>query len=94
MQNGSLVRSERQRGPDIWEFRWRELAGNGKRTHRGIVLGSVNRLVDDAAARQAVPAFYIDINSSDARGLLVRGNGNLRSYWYPPPQRMLRFNSE
>ena len=51
MQNGSLIRAERQRGPAVWEFRWRELAGNGKRTHRRIVLGSVDRLVDEAAAR-------------------------------------------
>jgi hypothetical protein len=56
MQNGSLIRAERQRGPAVWEFRWRELAGNGKRTHRRIVLGSVDRLVDEAAARQAVSA--------------------------------------
>lgn len=67
MQSGSLIRAERQTGPDVWEFRWRELAGNGKRTHRRIVLGSVDRLVDKAAARQAVSALCIDINSGDAR---------------------------
>jgi integrase len=67
MQNGSLIRAERQTGPDVWEFRWRELAGNGKRTHRRIVLGSVDRLVDEAAARQAVSALCIDINAGDAR---------------------------
>ena len=67
MQNGSLIRSERQRGPDVWEFRWREIAGNGKRTHRRIVLGSVDRLVGEAAARQAVSALCIDINAGDAR---------------------------
>jgi len=67
MQNGSLIRSERQRGPAVWEFRWRELAGNGKRTHRRIVLGSVDRLVDEAAARQAVSALCMDINAGDAR---------------------------
>ena len=67
MQNGSLIRSERQRGPAVWEFRWRELAGNGKRTHRRIVLGSVDRLVDESAARQAISALHIDINAGDAR---------------------------
>jgi hypothetical protein len=65
MQNGSLIRSERQRGPAVWEFRWRE--GNGKRTHRRIVLGSVDQLVDEAAARHAVSALCIDINAGDAR---------------------------
>jgi integrase len=67
MQNGSLIRAERQRGLAVWEFRWRELAGNGKRTHRRMVLGSVDRLVDEAAARQAVSALRIDINAGDAR---------------------------
>ena len=67
MQNGSLIRSERQRGPAVWEFRWRVLAGNGKRTHRRIVLGSVERLVDEMAARQAVSGLCIDINAGDVR---------------------------
>jgi len=67
MQNGSLIRTERLRGPDVWEFRWRELGGNGKRTHRRIVIGSVDRLVDEAAARQTVSALCIEINAGDAR---------------------------
>ena len=67
MQNGSLIHSERQRGPAVWEFRWREFAGNGKRTHRRIVPGSVDRLVDESAARQAISALHIDINAGDAR---------------------------
>jgi len=50
MQHGSLIRSERHTGPDVWEFRWREFAGSGKRKHRRIVLGSVEHLVDEAAA--------------------------------------------
>ncbi|MGE5733680.1 MAG: hypothetical protein ACM34E_01210, partial [Acidobacteriota bacterium] len=29
MQNGSLIRAERQRGPDVWEFRWREPGADG-----------------------------------------------------------------
>ena len=65
MQNGSLIRAGRQTGPDVWGFRWRELAGNGKWTHRRIVPGSVDRLVDEAAARQAVSALCIDINAGD-----------------------------
>ena len=66
MQNGSLIRSEQQ-GTRRWEFRWRELGGNGKRRHRRIVLGSVERLVDQAAARQAVSALCVDINAGDTR---------------------------
>jgi hypothetical protein len=67
MQNGSLIRAERQRGPAVWEFRWREFAGNGKRTHRRIVIGSVDQLADEAAARRAVSALFIDINAGDIR---------------------------
>jgi len=67
MQNGSLIRAERQRGPAVWEFRWREFAGNGKRTHRRIVIGSVDQLADEAAARRAVSALFIDINAGDVR---------------------------
>ena len=67
MQNGSLIRAERQRGPAVWEFRWREIGGNGKRTHRRIVIGSVDRFGDEAAARQAVSALCIEINAGDGR---------------------------
>jgi hypothetical protein len=34
MQNGSIMRSERRRGPDVWEYRWREPGADGKRKHR------------------------------------------------------------
>jgi hypothetical protein len=43
MQNGSVIRAERQRGPDVWEFRWREPGADGKRKHRRLVLGSVEQ---------------------------------------------------
>ena len=52
MQNGSVIRAERQRGPDVWEFRWREPGADGKRKHRRLVLGSVEQLADEAAARR------------------------------------------
>jgi pimeloyl-ACP methyl ester carboxylesterase len=38
MQNGSVIRAERQRGPDVWEFRWREPGADGKRKHRRMIL--------------------------------------------------------
>jgi hypothetical protein len=60
MQNGNLIRAKPQRGPAVWEFRWREVSGNGKRTHHRIVLGSIDRLVDEAAAHQTVWALCID----------------------------------
>ncbi len=41
MQNGSIMRSERRRGPDVWEYRWREPGPDGRRKHRRMVVGSV-----------------------------------------------------
>jgi hypothetical protein len=44
MQNGSVIRAERQRGPDVWEFRWREPGADGKRKHRRMILRSIEQL--------------------------------------------------
>ena len=62
MQNGSVIRAERQRGPDVWEFRWRETGADGKRKHRRMVLGSVEQLTDEAAVRQAISALRLELN--------------------------------
>jgi integrase len=66
MQNGSVIRAERRRGPDVWEFRWREPGADGKRKHRRIVLGSVEQLADEAAARQATSALRLEFNRGNA----------------------------
>ena len=66
MQNGSVIRAERQRGPDVWEFRWREPGADGKRKHRRIVLGSVGQLADEAAARQVISALRLEFNRGGA----------------------------
>ena len=66
MQNGSVIRAERQRGPDVWEFRWREASADGKRKHRRMILGSIEQLADETAARQAVAILRLDFNHGDA----------------------------
>jgi hypothetical protein len=66
MQNGSVIRAERQRGPDVWEFRWREPGADGKRKHRRLVLGSVDPLADEATARQATSALRLELNRGGA----------------------------
>ena len=66
MQNGSVIRAERQRGPDVWEFRWREASADGKRKHRRMILGSIEQLADETAARQAVAILRLDFNHRDA----------------------------
>jgi hypothetical protein len=66
MQNGSVIRAQRQRGPDVWEFRWREPGADGKRKHRRMVLGSIEQLTDEEAARQAIPALQLELNRGGA----------------------------
>ena len=66
MQNGSVIRAERRRGPDVWEFRWREPGADGKRKHRRMILGSIEQLADEAAARQAIATIRLDLNHGDA----------------------------
>ncbi|HEX3103816.1 MAG TPA: site-specific integrase [Terriglobales bacterium] len=66
MQNGSVIRAERQRGPDVWEFRWREPGADGKRRHRRLVLGSIEQLADETAARQAIAALKLEFNRGGA----------------------------
>src|SRR6202163_1255581 len=66
MQNGSVIRAKRQRGPDVWEFRWREPGADGKRKHRRMILRSIEQLADEAAARQAIATIRLDLNHGDA----------------------------
>ena len=56
MQKESLIQSSRRRGPDVWEYRWRESCPGDKRKHRRIVIGSLGTLRDKAAALKATAA--------------------------------------
>jgi integrase len=67
MQKGSLIQSSRRRGPDVWEYRWRESCPGDKRKHRRIVIGSVDTLRDKAAALKATAALRREISRNDAR---------------------------
>jgi hypothetical protein len=67
MQNGSIMQSERQRGPDVWEYRWREPGPDGRRKHRRMVVGSVIQFRDKSAAVHAISALRRDINMANVR---------------------------
>ena len=67
MQKGSLIQSSRRRGPDVWEYRWRESCPGDKRKHRRIVIGSLDSLRDKAAALKATEALRREINRNDVR---------------------------
>src|SRR6266568_1060663 len=64
MQNGSIMRSTRLRGPDVWEFRWREAGADGKRKHRRMVIGSIAQFSDKSSALLEVgaPLWKINLN--------------------------------
>ena len=62
MQNGSIMRSTRLRGPDVWEFRWREAGADSKRKHRRMVIGSIAQFSDKSSALLEVAALRREIN--------------------------------
>lgn len=67
MQNGSIMRSERQRGPDVWEYRWREPGPDGRRKHRRMVVGSILQFRNEDAAIRAIIPLRRDINMANVR---------------------------
>jgi integrase len=54
MQQGSLIRSGRKRGPDVWQFRWADRGPSGKRIYRRRVIGTVCQYPEANSARKAV----------------------------------------
>ena len=67
MQKGSLIRSSRRQGPDVWEYRWRESCSGQKRKHRRIVIGTLDSLKDRSEALKSIAALRRDININDRR---------------------------
>ena len=67
MQSGSITRSTRSHGPDVWEFRWREAGADGKRKHRRMVIGSIEQFSDKSSALLEVAALRREINLNDPR---------------------------
>jgi hypothetical protein len=52
MQRGSLVQTKRKNGPDVWQFRWSEKGGDGRRVYRKRVIGTIEQYSDATEARQ------------------------------------------
>ena len=66
MQNGSMMRTERHGGPDVWEFRWREPGPDGKHRHRRMVVGTTNDF-GEVAARRAIAGLHLRMNARNER---------------------------
>jgi len=69
-QFGSLRTKKRANGPDAWEFRFYEDTG-GKRIRRYITVGRASQYPTAAAARKAVQALLLKINSDAPQRALV-----------------------
>jgi hypothetical protein len=62
MQNGSIMQAPRLRGPNVWEYRWREPGSDGKPKHRRMVIGSLDQFKDQSSALLAITALRREIN--------------------------------
>ncbi len=61
-QTGSLTKTSRKRGPDVWHFRWREQEPGGKIVRRKIAVGTVEQYPTRTAAKRAVADLDLNIN--------------------------------
>ena len=64
MQQGSLIRSGRKRGPDVWQFRWADRGPYGKRIYRKRVIGTACQYPDADSARKAVTGLLRELNAN------------------------------
>lgn len=61
-QNGGLKRCKRKRGPDVWEFRWREQNTTGRTVRRNLIVGNVEDLPTKSKAKIALSELDLNIN--------------------------------
>jgi hypothetical protein len=60
MQHGSMIRTERQRKPDVWEFRWREPSPDGRCKHRRMAsVPLMNSLMNLQLGRRSLACGFI-----------------------------------
>src|ERR1700731_3334059 len=65
MKQGSLIRTYRKRGPDVWQFRWADRGPFGKRIYRRRVIGTVCQYPEADSARKAVTGLVRERNAKD-----------------------------
>jgi integrase len=53
MQPVSVVKAMRKNGKDVWQFKWSEKGGDGKRIYRKRVIGTIDQYSDAAEARHS-----------------------------------------
>jgi len=67
MQNGSVIRRNRKKHSDIWQFRWWENTPGGKRVYRRKEIGTVDQIPDLETARKAANLLVPDLNVRKAK---------------------------
>jgi|UniRef100_A0A7V4XRB4 integrase len=63
-QQGSVQREKRQRGTDVWVFRWWETTSDGTSKRRKAIVGTVQVFPTEASALKAAKALRIDANQN------------------------------
>jgi integrase len=66
-QNGSLRPRKRERGPDVWEFRYYETDSKGRRKRQSVILGDRALYVTETQARKATQALLLRLNGESPR---------------------------
>jgi integrase len=61
-QGGYIRRAKRRKGPDVWEYLWREETAEGKRIRHTLVVGPVTKYRTKEAASNAVNGLRMQIN--------------------------------
>lgn len=67
MQNCSLIRKNRKRGPAVWLLRWSDKSDSGKRIYRKRVIGTVDEYPDSESVRLAIGGLIRKINAANPR---------------------------
>jgi len=62
MQCGSVIQTNRKKGPNVGQFRWSEKDLNDHRVYRKRVIGTVEQYADAAAVRHAASGLLSDVN--------------------------------
>jgi site-specific recombinase XerD len=70
-QQGHLRRAKRKRGPDVWEFLWRERSPDGRRKQRTLTIGNVTELHNERDALNHIQSLRTNINREVAPTVLM-----------------------
>lgn len=70
-QDGHLRRAKRKRGPDVWEFLWRERGPDGKRRQRTLTVGNLDEFRTEREALNRIQSLRTNINRDFPKSALM-----------------------